>query len=83
MSIFTGEVYCPILNETISEIECYEYTSGCADSLIGKRYHKYTHEQMETLCDAYKYNSFHPADPLTRSVACRLWECELKYKKSI
>lgn len=47
--------YCPILKQTIPEIECYETVLGCMDSMVFRKTYM-SYEQIRKTCANCPYS---------------------------
>ena len=50
------EMLCPIINQVILEIECFETVMGCADTIV-KRTSNLSCDKMRKLCVSCPYSN--------------------------
>ena len=50
------EMFCPVINQRISEIECYETLMGFADTLV-KRKSLMSSDQIRIICNKCQYSN--------------------------
>lgn len=48
--------FCPVVNQVISEMECYETVNGCADTLVYKQT-ELPHSQVRVICNECVYSN--------------------------
>lgn len=49
MEVMEEDRYCPVINQVIPEIECYETVCGCADTMVYKQT-LLPHPEVKKIC---------------------------------